>query len=209
MDDGRLPLLPPVSCRVILDLCGGTGSWSAPYRDAGYDVRIIDPRADGGDVRLWPSKPSTLPRLPREFDDIRGWIGRVHGVLAAPVCTFLAGSGARWPRSDEAVLAGLAVADACFRIIHVIRPRWWALENPVGKLARWHGPPRMRFHPCDYGDPYTKRTCLWGDFTIPARQPVEATEGSRMWRLPPSPERQYLRSVTPPGFARAFFNANP
>ena len=28
---------------VILDLCGGTGSWSRPYRDAGYDVRIVDP----------------------------------------------------------------------------------------------------------------------------------------------------------------------
>ena len=26
---------------VILDLCGGTGSWSAPYREAGYDVRVV------------------------------------------------------------------------------------------------------------------------------------------------------------------------
>lgn len=27
--------------KIILDLCGGTGSWSKPYRDAGYDVRLI------------------------------------------------------------------------------------------------------------------------------------------------------------------------
>lgn len=27
--------------KIILDLCGGTGSWSKPYRDAGYDVKII------------------------------------------------------------------------------------------------------------------------------------------------------------------------
>ena len=27
--------------KIILDLCGGTGSWSKPYRDAGYDVRVI------------------------------------------------------------------------------------------------------------------------------------------------------------------------
>lgn len=27
--------------KLILDLCGGTGSWSKPYRDAGYDVRVI------------------------------------------------------------------------------------------------------------------------------------------------------------------------
>jgi len=27
--------------KIILDLCGGTGSWSKPYRDNGYDVRVI------------------------------------------------------------------------------------------------------------------------------------------------------------------------
>lgn len=27
--------------KIILDLCGGTGSWSRPYKEAGYDVRII------------------------------------------------------------------------------------------------------------------------------------------------------------------------
>jgi len=25
--------------RIILDLCGGTGAWSLPYKEAGYDVR--------------------------------------------------------------------------------------------------------------------------------------------------------------------------
>jgi hypothetical protein len=49
--------------RIILDLCGGTGAWADPYRKAGYDVRLI-----------------TLP------DDIRfvKYIGKVHGILAAP-----------------------------------------------------------------------------------------------------------------------------
>lgn len=28
--------------KIIFDLCGGTGSWSKPYKDNGYDVRIID-----------------------------------------------------------------------------------------------------------------------------------------------------------------------
>jgi hypothetical protein len=36
----------------ILDLCGGTGAWSQPYREAGYDVEIVDPAHDGRDVRL-------------------------------------------------------------------------------------------------------------------------------------------------------------
>ena len=27
--------------KIILDLCGGTGAWSAPYKEAGYDVRLV------------------------------------------------------------------------------------------------------------------------------------------------------------------------
>ena len=27
--------------KIILDLCGGTGSWSKPYVEAGYDVRLV------------------------------------------------------------------------------------------------------------------------------------------------------------------------
>ena len=27
--------------KIILDLCGGTGSWSKPYKENGYDVRVI------------------------------------------------------------------------------------------------------------------------------------------------------------------------
>ncbi len=27
--------------KIILDLCGGTGAWSKPYREAGYDVRLM------------------------------------------------------------------------------------------------------------------------------------------------------------------------
>lgn len=29
------------SDKIILDLCGGTGAWSKPYKLAGYDVRVI------------------------------------------------------------------------------------------------------------------------------------------------------------------------
>ena len=30
-----------MSDKIILDLCGGTGAWSDPYREAGYDVRLV------------------------------------------------------------------------------------------------------------------------------------------------------------------------
>lgn len=179
---------------LILDLCGGTGAWSRPYRNAGYDVRVVDMKC-GEDVRLF--------RLPED---------PVHGVLAAPDCTCFAVSGNRWHRSDDDMREALALVDACLRIAHMSRPTWWALENPVGTLHRWIGRPALIFQPCDYGDPYTKRTCVWGRFCIPKMTPVEPTLGSYMHTNVSGNNRErakMIRSVTPAGFARAFFEANP
>lgn len=109
------------------------------------------------------------------------------------------------------MLEGLSIVDACLRLVVSCKPAWWVLENPVGILKRWIGDPVMRFDPCDYGDPYTKKTCLWGSFTQPIKTPVEPTEGSRMHYSVggKSKATKRFRSQTPTGFARAFFEANP
>lgn len=185
--------------KTILDLCGGTGAWSRPYKEAGYNVIVIDSK-DGQDVRL--VEPIPFP---------------VHGILAAPPCTHLAGSGARWwaDKGDYALLKSLSVVDACLRIVLMCKPNWWALENPVGRLAKYLGPPVFTFDPCDFGgyeggheDNYTKKTCLWGEFKVPQFKRIRPTDGSRMHLLPPSESRDEIRSVTPAGFARAFFEFN-
>ena len=177
----------------ILDMCGGSGSWSQPYRERGYYVEVLDV-LNGQDIR-------TLEY--RSLD--------VQGILAAPPCTDLSGSGARWwaGKGPDALTNALAVADACLRAVIIHKPKWWALENPVGRLRTYYGDPTLIFDPCDYGDPYTKRTLLWGEFTLPEKNPVEPTEGSKMHLYPPSVDRQALRSLTPPGFAQAFAEANP
>jgi hypothetical protein len=179
--------------RLILSLCDFTGNWSRPYEEVGYSVVRIDLK-HGHDVRLM--EYITAP---------------VHGILAAPPCTVFAGSGARWweEKGEQALVDGLALVDACLRAVALYRPLWWALENPVGRLNRWLGPPAYTFNPNEFGDPYTKKTHLWGRFNYPRKTPVAATEGSRMHKLPPSEDRQALRSETPMGFARAFFEANP
>jgi hypothetical protein len=185
------------SDKVILDLCGGTGSWSAPYKNAGYDVRVVT--LPGSDVRLFE------------------YPGRVYGILAAPVCTDFSGSGAQyWTQKDldGRTLASLAVADACCRVVLMCNPvAFWVLENPVGRLRNWYGPPVMYFNPCDYGDAYTKKTCLWGKFNRPVQNPVEpvrvCSQGSWLQKLGGKSDRtKELRSVTPPGFAQAFFESN-
>ena len=107
------------------------------------------------------------------------------------------------------MLQALSVVDACLRLVVACQPLWWALENPVGKLVRWLGPPRMYFNPCDYGDPYTKKTALWGRFNTPTRSPVVPVTPNPVHFAPPGSDRAARRSVTPAGFARAFFEANP
>jgi hypothetical protein len=182
----------------ILSLCDFTGNWSRPYEEAGYEVLRVDLQR-GEDVRL-------MRHLGRP----------IHGILAAPPCDHFALSGARWwaEKGEQAVLDGLAIVDACLRAVAIYRPEWWALENPVGRLRHFLGRPAFTFNPCDFGDPYTKRTHLWGHFTPPvplvsaqARRPVEAVLGSKMHRM--SGRDKAGRSATPAGFARAFFEANP
>lgn len=176
--------------KTILDLCGGTGAWSKPYQDAGYNVVVV---TIPDDIRLWQ-----MPADP------------VYGILCAPPCTYFASSGARWDRSRDQYLSALSIVDACLRFVAIKKPKFWALENPVGTLRRWLGAPKMYFNPCDYGDPYTKKTALWGEFNEPTKTPVEATEGSKMALLygGKSEHTKTMRSITPAGFARAFFLAN-
>ena len=95
--------------KIILDLCGGTGSFSRFYAEnQNFDVRIIDPQVwkggvgGSGDVRFMPKMAE-----------------QIHGILAAPPCTIFANSGARWwaGRSEAEKVEGISVMDACIRII--------------------------------------------------------------------------------------------
>jgi hypothetical protein len=175
---------------LILDLCGGTGAWSEPYRKAGYLVKVVD-ILTGQDVRL----------LQREVG--------VHGILAAPVCTAFSYARNRYPPTDAELLEALSLVDACCRIAFAHREHlvWWALENPINKLRRYLGPPRLTFKQWEYGDAGQKPTGIWGDFTEPAKHPKPRRKPStfRTKQENARPED----AITPPGFASAFFEANP
>lgn len=177
--------------KTILDLCGGTGSWSKPYKDAGYDVRVIDLPQD---VRLLE-----LPRMP------------VHGILAAPPCTYFCRMRmCRGRPTDEQFKEGLSVVDACLRLVAMLKPAWWALENPSGYLHRWLGHPTLKFQPWEFGDPWTKNTWIWGSFRPPMYrvvQPLQRRVGSK--RADPAMVEEFAeRARTPAGFAAAFYEAN-
>ena len=195
--------------KIILDLCGGSGSWSKPYKEAGYDVRVI-----------------TLP----EYDVLTYEPPEnVYGILAAPTCTMfsLARTTAKTNRDFN---EGMRLVNKCLEIIWHARAaqdsglKFWAIENPVGYLRQFLGKPPLTFDPCDYGDTYTKKTDLWGYYKLPHVNKRKLTEeeierckiNKRI--LPQLPEGYQVpdgwgaqaarRSMTSSYFAQAFFKAN-
>lgn len=190
--------------KTILSLFDHTGNWSKPYRDNGYNVIQIDIKL-GIDILTFDYK-SLLD---------------CYGILIAVPCDHFAGSGARWwaeKDKDGRTEEGIKLVKKSIEIVDYFKPHFWALENPVGrihKLIPELGKPSLIFQPYEYGDAYRKRTCLWGKFNIPERNPVEPL-GVRKGQPDEwyskvggkSEKTKEYRSQTPIGFATAFYKAN-
>lgn len=194
------------SDKIILDLCGGTRAWSNPHKDAGYDVRVV--------------------QLPKKSVYFFNPPDKVYGMLAAPPCTYFSFARRKnMIKETRTFEKGLITVNACMVIIEkcIIAGgvKFWALENPRGFLRWFMGNPPFSFDPCDFGDPWTKRTDVWGLFNIPKLSPVTPNNGKFSaartplnvplgYKTPPDMRdiRACRRSITPPGFAQAFFRAN-
>lgn len=188
---------------IIISLFDYTGSWPSFYSKAGYQVIQIDIK-NGIDILNW------------NYKDIDK--NAVCGILAAPPCTDFAVSGAQYWKikdSDGRTEKSIQLVKKALEIIEYFNPEFWAIENPVGRLNKLIpeiGKPYY-FNPCDFGDPWTKKTGLWGKFNIPSKKVIDpmnwADQGSWTQLLGGKSERtKELRSITPAQFSFAFFMAN-
>ena len=217
--------------KIILDLCGGTGSWAKPFKDEGYDVRTLT--LPGFNVNRWREDEEFVKLLQSNT---------VYGILAAPPCTMFSIA-----RNDKTAVEprdlryGMETVQACLDIVHecLYDPyrksesnlKFWAIENPAtGYLTRFMGKPALIFDPSDYGDWHTKRTALWGIFNEPKKstkvktltgdennyiKSVEKYFDEKKHLIPEGYRektglsmRTVVRSITPQGFAKAFYEAN-
>lgn len=201
--------------KTILHLCADTGSDSYPYREAGYAVILVG--KDIGVENYSPDRP-------------------IHGIFANPPCTEF--SRVRTHGKARLGKDGMRLVNECLRIVKEAKPQWWVLENPAkGALRDFLGRPQYEYQPWWYGSPWTKRTALWGKFTVPKRKyhnwkdvPKNPDLYIRKGRSKPSlvslhklaydliPEFQHLprpqsemefRSFCSQKFAHAFFKVNP
>lgn len=211
--------------KIILDLCGGTGAWSRPYRDAGYDVRVIT--LPGFDIIKTRIGNDWMAFLSPKEEWTKIMTKEVHGILAAPPCTMfsLARMNAKTPRD---FVGAMKIVQSCLEVIWACRIsgglKWWALENPRGYLRQFLGSPPFTFEhwQFDKESRQCKPTDIWGFYDTPKpsvkEKPIMLDRNMRTNNLQkPLPPKGYehltdraaIRSITPSGFAQAFFKANP
>ena len=222
----------PESNKLIISLYDYTTEWVQPYIKAGYPVICWDEKVEGD---ILENFGSLLMKIEQAIE--AGYIP--YGILAAPPCTDFAQCGSQWWAKKDAEVRvddywnGVDYHVAYVDMVHILTEwikdhspeplNFWVMENPVGrieKLVPWIKPYRkMVWNPCDYGDAYTKKTILWGEFnTDLPKTPVEPEyitygNGKRFPKIwagtgGKSEKTKAKRSATPKGFANAFFQAN-
>lgn len=194
--------------KIILHLCASEfGSDTRDYREAGYDVRLITKDID---VRKYEPPEN------------------VYGIIANPPCTMFSKARTR-AKTPRDMLQGMELVQACLKIIWTCQSRitrdanpemplkFWALENPDGYLKWFLGKPAFQYSPYQFGANYSKTTNLWGIFNqpqLPSFFYAQSTKGTPSDFINPmterDPERRTdLRSICPPQFSKAFYQANP
>lgn len=150
------------------------------------------------------------------FDIIdAGWdIGIFH-----PPCTYLCLSGLHWNNRVAGRRAKTAEAIEFVRKLLDCGIPKIALENPVGCISTHVRKPDQIIQPWQFGEPYSKKTCLWLKGLPPLQhtnvllpEALQENGKSPKWRnqtgtgqnkLGPSVDRWKLRSVTYQGIADA------
>lgn len=214
--------------KTLLSLFDLTGNAAIEYEDNGWQVIQIDLGLK--DLFCHPVNCADIRTLNTDwfYENVFDNCETVDGIIAAPPCTYFTQSGSRWwKQADETgkTEMNIELVYQVLRCVDLCMPDFWTLENPVGRLNKLV-PELQRFgpwyyQPYQYGDPYSKKTGLWGVFNKPVPtnvvKPVQSgtSESSmdyyfrKVLKVPEwNSKRAYYRSITPEGFAKAFYLNN-
>jgi site-specific DNA-cytosine methylase len=190
----------------VLLACEESQAVTIELRKMGIEAYSCDILATSGPHPEWHLQQDVLPLLEQDWDMI----------IAFPPCTHLAVSGAAWfeakrkdGRQQQGIDFFMNFANAkCDKI---------AIENPVGIMSNHYRKPNQIIQPFMFGDPFSKKTCLWlkglPELTptnvVGTGEKVTYASGKSMpkwyadaYKLPPA-QRAKVRSKTFDGIAKA------
>ena len=171
-----------------------------------YSGRVREAfRARGHNVLSCDLEPSDLDG-PHYRGDVRHVLNLVPWdmLIGFPPCTWLSlATTWRWHRPESADHMRAAVEFFLLLWRQPI-PRI-ALENPPGWINSHVMRASQTVQPWWFGEDYTKRTSLWLKNLPPlmATCPTIPQRHTYIVNMAPGPQRAKLRSLTPPGLARA------
>jgi hypothetical protein len=190
----------------VLVACEESQAVTIKLREMGIEAYSCDIEPCSGGHEEWHLQQDVLPLLEQEWDM----------VIAFPPCTHLAVSGAAWfeqKRKDGRQQEGI---DFFMKFANCNCPRV-VIENPVGIMSSIWRKPDQIIQPYMFGEPFSKKTCLWlkGVPQLIPTNIVEQGERSQFksgksmpkwyadaFKLPPH-ERAKVRSKTFEGIAKA------
>ncbi len=133
-------------------------------------------------------------------------VGTWDLIIAHPPCTYLSNSGVCWLHKNPRRYEDMMNSVRFFNIFLGLRCPRVCVENPIqhGYAREFIRKYDQIIQPWQFGHGETKATCLWL-VNLPELKPTKIVSGreGRLYKLPPSPDRQRIRSRTYQGIANA------
>ena len=178
--------------KMCIDLCSGLGGFSQAFMsDENWEVIRIDinPKFKPtivADVRYLPLRKDLRPEL----------------IVASPPCERFSVACTEFPK--KGIRQALEVVGACLEAVVDLKPKYWLLENPRGRLRWFIGKPPQTVHLCNYGTRWRKPTDLWGNVKLPMVKFEKKPEVDNLSKLVRDSSK---RAFLPYGFSEAVKNA--
>ncbi len=177
--------------KLCIDLCCGLGGFSQAFMDdPEWEVIRIDISKKLAaniiaDVRQLPLKENLKPDV----------------LLMSPPCErFSQASHAMWPK--KGIRQALEIVGACLEAVDYLKPKYWMLENPKGRL-RWFMAvkPGTVLNLGDCGYRTIKPTDLWGNIQLGMVPNHRINNGGL--KFDGGPRNPSARSAMPYAFSKA------
>lgn len=188
----------------ILIGCEESQEVTKAFRALGHEAHSCDLLDCSGGRPEWHIKGDVVDQA---------YSGNYDMGIFHPPCTYLANSGVRWLNIVDGKITNdirrqeMLWASRLFRDLLNAPIKYIAVENPIPHKYAALPKYSQIIQPWQFGHGETKATCLWLK-NLPLLQPTKIVEGreQRIWKLPPTADRQRIRSKTFTGIAEAMAN---